>query len=393
MRNQLKVMFLPTSCAGVTFQRLLQFFRYIQKDKTMNPAMDKFDPNRSTPYEWQFKNNTSSSLLVEMEKVVNQADIVVMGYVLSDYAIAIIQGLVTLFPNKPLITEIDDYCLEVNHYSPAAVAFKPGTEASNAILEQLSLSTAVIASTPYLKKLYSEYNSKIYVIPNGIDFNIWDKLKYPKHGKRIRIGWCGAASHNEDLRFVWSTILQILDKYPNVEFYCMAGVPEFIAKCDHPRVLKHQGWYNPYLYPQALVDRKFDIGIAPLLDNNFNRAKSNLRWLEYSAMKIPTVASSVEDFKRTVVDGKTGFLVREKDEWFNKLSFLIENEDKRKEIGLNAYKEIKKNFNIEFISKEYVRILKEIYNDSKRNKGQGEVVSSRGISRTHNRRKPEPINK
>jgi glycosyltransferase involved in cell wall biosynthesis len=65
----------------------------------------------------------------------------------------------------------------------------------------------------------------------------------------------------------------------------------------------------------------FDIGIAPLVDCNFNRSKSNLRWLEYSALKIPTVATDISHFRQTVRNGEDGFLIKNNDldEWVTRL--------------------------------------------------------------------------
>ena len=215
-------------------------------------------------------------------------------------------------------------------------------------------------------------------MPNGIDFNTWDNLKGKKHPKgKIKIGWSGAASHNDDIKFIEKVVYQILDKYKNVEFFFQGGAPQFLVK-KHPRIKCSQKWATPYVYPQRMKDLKFDIGVAPLLDNNFNRAKSNLRWLEYSALKIPTVASKVEHFKTTIKDGETGFLCYEPEEFFQRLCLVIEDEGKRKEIGNNAYNEIKKNFNVEKLAVNYRETLKEFYNEFSTNKNKVSAAGSRG---------------
>lgn len=383
MPDKLKILWLPTTCSGVVWHRMFQFFRYMRDRDDVSVAMDKFDPKRTTPYEWQFKQNSSTLLLNQMEKLISQADVLIVGFVITDYGVAVLQGIRTAFPKLPLITEIDDYCDEINSYHPAATVFRPWSEPTNAIKEQITLSDHVVVSTPYLKKLYSEYNPKIKVIRNSIDFKIWDDLRTPKKHERIRIGWCGASSHGEDLKYIEKVVYRILDKYKDVEFYFAGGAPHFLVR-KHPRIICNNKWADVYQYPQALKDKAFDIGIAPLLDNNFNRAKSNLRWLEYSALSIPSVCSSVEDFKITIKDGKTGFLVTELDEWFERLSLLIENEEIRLKMGKSANDEIRKNFNLEKISIEYENFLTETYDEFKRNKGQGKADDGRTDSRNGN---------
>jgi glycosyltransferase involved in cell wall biosynthesis len=369
MPNKIKVFFFPTTNAGVVWQRMFQFFKYMRDSEDFSPAMDDFDPNRMTPYEWQFKKNHNRMILAEIEKIVSQADIVVFQFILADYGLAILDGLQHLFPRIPFLAEIDDYCLQINNDSPAFRTFLGNTEHSLSIRKHLEMSDAMIVSTPYLAKLYEEFNKNYKIIPNGIDFKIWDKLQNPPKHERIRIGWAGASTHHEDLRYVKPVIDKILEKYPDVEFFFMGGTPDFLVN-KHPRIIADNCWKNPYKYPQYIKNKGFDIGIAPLLDNNFNRGKSNLRWLEYSALNIPTVASCVEDFKRTIQDGKTGFLCLELGEWEKRLSLLIEDEKLRREMGQNANDEVREKFNIEKISKEYMSFLKEFLDDFGNNKKQ-----------------------
>ena len=112
-------------------------------------------------------------------------------------------------------------------------------------------------------------------------------------------------------------------------------------------------------YPQELASLGFDIGLAPLRDNHFNRAKSNLRYLEYGALRIPTVASDVEPFKKT--DSSGIIKVTEPEDWFTALSFLIEDEHARKKAGEAAYKDVKTNYNIKDIAAHYVDVLKKFH--------------------------------
>lgn len=384
----LKPLFLPTANSGVVWHRMFQFFRYMRDHKLANPAMDKYNPDHMRTQEWQYAKYKSSVALDQIQRLMELADVVVVGYVVQDYGLAVLQACKELFKDKPILLEIDDYCFDINHYSPAHKAYIPGSEAPEAIVEQMKALDGLIVSTPYLKKQYQEYNSNIHVVPNSIDFNIWDKLKPGKpKNKRIRIGWCGAATHNGDLEFIKPVIFKLLEKYKNIEFFFAAGAPPFLVK-KHKRILCHNGWYNPYDYPQSLKSKHFDIGLAPLLDNNFNRGKSNLRWLEYSALKVPTVASSVEPFRRSIEHGVTGLLAKEPDDWFEYLSQLIEQEQYRKTVGINAYNHIKKHFNLKYITKDYVDLLQGEVNEFIKFKKPVPPHGSRG---RHKRRNKQPV--
>jgi glycosyltransferase involved in cell wall biosynthesis len=256
---------------------------------------------------------------------------------------------------KPFLMELDDYISDIPVDHEAHEHYK-GTR-HKIIMAQMANSDGLIVSTPYLAEQYKGHNEKIFVVPNSIDFKEWSGLG-SRHHDRIRIGWIGGATHGKDLEMVAPALEEVLSKYyeQDVWFYCIHGCPEIFKKW--PRVYHTIKWANINLYPKFLNSFKFDIGIAPLEDNNFNRGKSNLRWLEYSALGLPTVASPLPDFARVIEDGKTGFLARDEREWEDRLSLLIDAEGLRREMGVAANKKIKADFNVIKTSRDYLRILK-----------------------------------
>jgi glycosyltransferase involved in cell wall biosynthesis len=179
--------------------------------------------------------------------------------------------------------------------------------------------------------------------------------------KKIRIGWAGGSAHSLDLAIINKIIPTILDKYKDVEFMIFGGIPPYMKATD--RILHHSQWFSIDEYPKQLAQLGFDIAVAPLKDNEFNRCKSNLRWLEMSALKIPTVCSDVEPFKKSVVNDSTGMLANTPEEWIQALSELIEHKTLRESIGKNAYNVVKKCYNISRTSEKYIDALQSIHND------------------------------
>jgi glycosyltransferase involved in cell wall biosynthesis len=80
----------------------------------------------------------------------------------------------------------------------------------------------------------------------------------------------------------------------------------------------------------------FDIGIAPLAYNEFNKSKSDLKVLEYASLGIPVVASDFGPYADTVVHGETGFLVKHSHEWSRYLRMLVEDHQLRETMSVNA---------------------------------------------------------
>jgi len=205
----------------------------------------------------------------------------------------------------------------------------------------------------------------VYVVKNSIDFDIWDKVEPwqllpPKKEGVVRIGYTGCGNHNGDLEVIKKALVAIINDFENVEIVMSCPFP-ILDDIQHPRFFRSDRWVSMPKYPSLVKGWDLDVGIAPLRDTNFNRAKSNLRWLEYSALSLPTVASEVYPFKNSIEHGKTGFVIGNSNKvWYDTLKDLIQDKEKRVKVGQEAYKEVKKNYNLEEVSKGYLSILKEV---------------------------------
>ena len=89
-----------------------------------------------------------------------------------------------------------------------------------------------------------------------------------------------------------------------------------------------------------------DINLAPLVDSIFNRAKSEIKWLEAAMVKVPTIASDIGAFADMVIDGQTGLLAKE-NEWKEKLDSLIFSAELRQKLAENAYHFVLENCSLD----------------------------------------------
>jgi glycosyltransferase involved in cell wall biosynthesis len=83
---------------------------------------------------------------------------------------------------------------------------------------------------------------------------------------------------------------------------------------------------------------KFDIGLAPLIDHEFNRAKSAYKIKQYLSCGIPVLASSVGENSNFVFQGINGFLCDLPGEYARQIKYFAGmDEDKYFEMSRNAY--------------------------------------------------------
>lgn len=343
-----KVLFIYTINPGVTYYRMYCFAKKMDELGLVHSRLyPNWDPKRLFAPNWEqnFKKEAGNYI-----PHIKWADMVVCQYIGSPEGLSLIMGTKDF---KPVLMECDDYFQQVPHQSIAFDHNKPTDMSNHWASRQVMTSTGIITTTEYLQDHFRKLNPMVKVIPNCIDFDLWDKYKPVPHNK-IRIGWIGGATHAGDLKLVKEVCYKILDKYENVEINIVSSPHPDWQSRDRLNLIDQ--WVTIDNYPAHVKRLSFDIGIVPLRDNLFNRGKSNLRYLEYSTCHIPTVASHVEPFKKNFF----GYTVNSSEEWFNALSLLIENEPLRKEIGERAYNFVKEHFNLNDIARKYSGIINEV---------------------------------
>ena len=216
---------------------------------------------------------------------------------------------------------------------------------ARATVELLQECDLVTCTTPELGKQLRKVRKEgpIAILPNLIDFSRWLPMK-PNESDEIRIGWQGGSAHFADLALVASEMVKFAQKHPKVK-YVIKGVwfPSLFEDIsDRIEWLPWHGDINTY--PLDMRDMRLDIGLCPLVDDPFNRGKSPLKWLEYSALKIPTIASPTvyEDY---IDYGKTGLVARQ-GEWFNAMESLLDKKA-RDEMSEKAYARVKTKYSVE----------------------------------------------
>jgi len=320
-----------------------------------------WDKNEQGMSPWQYEIADPVNQPMLFGKLYNlgaYADVIIFGRCETQWALNTVYAMRDQFPGKPILAEIDDDITDVAAYNPAADQLKPGSPIAGYALAQFKNSDGLIVSTPYLAEVYSEYCKNIYVIPNSVDVQKWDSVPRKKK-PGLRIGWIGAGSHSEDLRLLEKVIPEVLSTNRGAKFvFVSSQIPDFIKVLNGVEVIER--WAPILKYPEHLAKQDFDIGLAPLVDNKFNRAKSNLRWLEYSALGIPCVASKVGHFKETVNHGVDGYLAEDAKEFAFYINLLAFDAKARRKMGTLAHARIAKDFNSDINIDLYVDAIEDV---------------------------------
>lgn len=256
---------------------------------------------------------------------------------------------------KKLIIETDDLVHKL-HDGFDKDKIKHFADSWNDKQKLWSLADGFICSSGELCRQYSQlFGKPAWLFKNYIDFDDkrWDVPKI-EHDKII-IGWMGGNSHEKDLRIIENVIDEILSRY-DVQFQFVTFCPDWLKK-KNIRYIPTAGSMDSYTPMIA----QFDIGIIPLIDNEFNRAKTDLKYLEYSRLKVPTIASKSNVYP--IQNNVNGLTVRNKtDDWVKAISTLIEDETLRIKLANNAYDYVKDERTIASNVYKYVDIGRKILN-------------------------------
>jgi len=230
----------------------------------------------------------------------------------------------------------------------------------------------LISSTPVLLKEMQRYNNTAgFVIPNCLDEQLLKYTTSNTHKKSsdgiVKIVYgSGTSTHDEDFMEVADALIKTLKKYPNVRFYIhgILNLPSSFEAVDS-QVVK-----IPFIEIGEYYDQlsSYDINIAPLEKTIFNDAKSNIKYLEASIFKTPTIASKVAEFQKIIDNGKNGFLAQNKEEWYKALEELINDSELRVKMGENAYESVMKEYTIQNIAQNFMKPILENHLPKKKKK-------------------------
>lgn len=225
---------------------------------------------------------------------------------------------------------------------------------SSKTMENIKLGKCVIAGNTYLADYARQFNSNVFVIPTPVD--IFPQIK--QHGShRVTIGWIGSSVNLLYLDLLQNVFLELKKKF------------DFLL-----RVVSNKDYHSPNV---EVVNKKwrledeiddllsFDIGIMPLLDNEYTRGKCGFKILQYMAAGVPVVCSPVGINQEIVIDRVNGYTAHSPAEWIEKLSILIQDVDLRQRLGREGRKTVEQRFSRQVLFPNFLAALQSAANFKK----------------------------
>lgn len=247
--------------------------------------------------------------------------------------------------------------------------WRPTTDQLQALEFFLAESDGILVTTRFLQETLRTYNSRIIIVPNMLDdrllngrgvgsdvytlswkqriTRLWYAIR--RAGRRWRqsytlIGYMGTFSHDDDLLMVLPALQEIWQRYGDAVAFELLGVA---ARAETHHLLHNLPVRMLQLKPQQVEYPNFmrwfsrrvdwDIAISPLCDTCFNRCKSDIKFLDYSAIGAAGIFSRVPAYAETVRHNETGWLAENTVQaWVEALDNLIRDSTLRRRIATAA---------------------------------------------------------
>ena len=116
---------------------------------------------------------------------------------------------------------------------------------------------------------------------------------------RVVVGYAGSRSHLRDLELVVPALQELMARRPEVHFETFGmPAPQALA-LRWPGRVRAVGFSPAYGdYMHTLYTLGWDLGLCPLVDDEFNRCKTATKLAEYTACGIPALCSDVVPYRQ-----------------------------------------------------------------------------------------------
>ena len=223
---------------------------------------------------------------------------------------------------------------------------------------------SVLTNSDELALFLARFNKHVQVLPAFFDFSLIDGC-VRQSSEEVRIGFAGSPSRVDDLEIIRPIIFPILNMFPGAVFEFAGVMPRGIERSDRVRFFEYMPSYSAFVRFQA--ERNWSIGLAPLVDNEANRCKTNNKYREYGACKISGIYSDMPPYNKSVTQGVTGMLVDNLTEaWIAAVNRLVANSPERNEIVERAYDDVRNKHCVERVSAVWANFIETVdrYNNS-----------------------------
>ena len=178
----------------------------------------------------------------------------------------------------------------------------------DALKQVISTADQVLASTGYVADLVRPMTpADVTVVANQLDPLLWSGPAGspdlpPEDDDELRLLYMGSKTHDADLALLDGLPHRLASRLGRPVVLEVVGITRSDLPSGARRLVPTKAHYPGFVAWLRRNQARWAVGLAPLVDERFNHAKSDLKLLEYAALDLVPVASQVGPYSEADPD-------------------------------------------------------------------------------------------
>lgn len=276
-------------------------------------------------------------------------DVIIIEKELFPYLPAFIEQILS-FLNVKYIVDYDDAIFHLYDQTPNKYLRKILGDKIDIVMRNSSM---VICGNEYLAARAKKSGAKrVEKLPTVIDLSRY-KIKNNYKDSSVVIGWIGTPATLIFVKPIEEALVEVLNTL-NVNIEFVGGVPGIFK--EHPKISYVDWTENTEINSIS----NFDIGIMPILDDDWAKGKCAYKLIQYMGCNLPVVGSYKGMNIEVIDENENGYLASTHKEWVDALTKLVKDKELRVRLGSNGREKVAQKYTLEIASNELLTLINSV---------------------------------
>ena len=263
--------------------------------------------------------------------------------------------------NRPVWIDFDDNLFELPKYNRAFKVYDQQTTKDN-VIKSIQLADVITVTTEELKRYISPMNPNVIVVPNAFNNATFDLSRRKNIERQNSVLWRGSDTHIGDVDYYHKEIQAVMADYPDHKFLFVGsdinGMYHIFDEAFNRNMMGNAHRLEP-LDPNIFLNSIQALGSkfihVPLVDNLFNRAKSNIAMIEGAWAGMAVIAP---DWKEWQLPGVLNY--NSPGDYYNLMSACLSGAIDYKAKAAETWQYVSENLTLTKVNMLRYKILKEL---------------------------------